>query len=424
MTSKNILNIGSLAIRDDSIIRKEFYQYSPYTTTFGNSDEIRIAIQSQDSYLLPCESYIYMLITATTEGANVPTDAEVNFVTNFASFLFSDVRYELNGVEIDRLRNVGRASTMKLLTASRTSQLNGFHYFCNSMSASSPRSVAVGNAAIPPKYFDIVIPLSVWFGFCDDYRKLILNCKHELILNRSRSTLNCVSGGGEAETAARVTLTLNKIQWKMPHITLSDGVKLKMLNYLSKNRKITIQHRSADLVEYPELPQATHNMWVVKSVSHVHRPRYVVVGLQTNRENLHIPNASRFDNCNVSDVRLHINSQIYPYNINEVNLNAGKYAELYDMYTRIQGSYYNDTEGPNLFCITYGTYQSTPLFAFDTSRADESLIDSTVDIKVEIKTSVNMPAGTAAFCLIIYDNEFTYSPFDGLVVRNTGMRDI
>lgn len=47
-------------VSDDSIMRKEIYPYSPYTTTYRKLNEIRIAIQSQDSYLLPCESFLYM----------------------------------------------------------------------------------------------------------------------------------------------------------------------------------------------------------------------------------------------------------------------------------------------------------------------------------------------------------------------------
>lgn len=204
----------------------------------------------------------------------------------------------------------------------------------------------------------------------------------------------------------------------MPHITLSDSVKLKMLNYLSKNRKIPIQYRSADLVEYPQLPQTNSHMWAVKTVSNVHRPRYVIVGLQTNRDNLHTADASSFDHCSITSVRLHMNSQIYPYNMNQIDIDGGQFSELYDMYTRIHSSYYNDTESANKFALTFGGFQASPLFAFDTSRADESLIDSAVDIKVEIKTMENIPANTAAFCLIIYDNEFTYSPFEGIVTRN------
>lgn len=423
MVGSSILNINALAVSDDSIIRKEIYPYSPYTTTYANSDEIRIAIQSQDSYLLPCESFIYMQITAHTSGTHDAAHNEINFVNNFASFLFNDVRYELNGVEIDRARNVGRASTMKLMIASRSSELVGYKSFCDALAKTSPRAVKPedANAAtdpFPTTTYDITLPLSAWFGFCDDYRKVILNCKHELILNRSANSLNCITGGAVANGATKIELKLNKIQWKMPHITLSDKFKLGMLNYLSKNRKIVIQHRSMDLVEYPQLPQTSSHMWQVKTVSHVNRPRFVVVGLQTNRDNLITANASQFDESNVREIRLHLNSQIYPYNMNEINLTSGQYAELFDMYSHIHSSYYNGAEAANPFGLSYLDYQSCPVFAFDTTRADESLIDSAVDIKVEIKTHANIPEKTAAFCLIIYDNEFTYSPFDGLVVRN------
>lgn len=117
-------------------------------------------------------------------------------------------------------------------------------------------------------------------------------------------------------------------------------------------------------------------------------------------------------------MRLHLNSQIYPYQMNEMNLTSGIFAELFETYAGIQSSYYNGTETINQFALGYSDFQPSPMFVFDTSRADESLIDSSVDIRIEMKARENIPANTAAHCLIIYDNEFTYSPFDGLVVRS------
>lgn len=422
MSGMNILNVSTLANQDDSIIRKEFYPYEPYTNSYGDSEEIRIAIQSQDTYLLPCESYLYLKITSSTVGTHGNNDAEVHFVNNLASYLFNDVRYELNGVEIDRLRNVGRSSMMKLLVASRTSQLRAYHSHCKTFEGVSPRGVRAAGVgpevALPNKSYDVVIPLSVWFGFCDDYRKVILNARHVLILNRSQNTLDCVKGGGAANTASRVSIAIDKIQWKMPHVSLADPIKLKMMNYLSKNRKITVQYRSMDFVEYPALPQTSSRMWPVKTVSHVNRPRYVVLGLQTNKVRVHTADASKFDICHITSVRLHLNSQIYPYNLNDVIIGGGIFSELYNMYMQIHQSYYNYSEAPNLFGLKFGKYQTSPLFAFDTTHADESLISTSVDIKIEIKASENLPVNTAAYCLIIYDNEFTYSPLDSLVVRS------
>lgn len=424
MVNDSILNIGSLAVNDDSIIRKEIYQYTPYSSTsFSPSDEIRICIQNKDAYLLPCESYIHMKIIARTAGTHTaatdgnPGDAEIYLIDNYGSFLFSDVRYELNNVEIDRVKNVGRSSIMKLRAASR-GYLNGYSHYCKAYKATIARSQDAAEIA-SGKVFDVVIPLSAWFGFCDDYRKIIVNCKHELVLNLARNSFECVRGGGDAATAARVTLSISKIEWKVPIVTLSDKVKLNMMGFLSKSRKIPMQYRSMEIFEYPLIPTNTTSMiWPVKTVSHVNRPRYVIVGLQEARKDNHIANASTFDICEVTELRLHLNSQIYPYNMGQLAIADGIFAELYNTYSQIQSSYYNGMEPVNPFNLSCAEFQNSPLFVFDTSRADESLINSAVDIKIEIKTAEAIPNNTAAYCVIIYQNEFTYSPFEGIVMRS------
>lgn len=57
------------------------------------------------------------------------------------------------------------------------------------------------------------------------------------------------------------------------------------------------------------------------------------------------------------------------------------------------------------------------MFAFDVSHSDESVKHGTVDIRLEIKATDNIPAKTTAFCLIIYENQFVYSPLDLIVEK-------
>lgn len=355
-----------------------------------------------------------MRIIAETTGTHADTDTEVSFANNFPSFLFSDCRYELNSVEISRTKNLGRATTMKNLVASR-SQLNGYSEYCKTMKISTPRSANLAETIV----YDVTIPLSAWFGFCDDYRKILVNSRHELILTMSKESLDSCTGGGAGNGAATVSLKLDKVVWKMPTITLSDRVKLNMLNYLEKNRKIGIQYRSMEMLEYPKIPDGTTNfIWQVKTVPYLSRPRFVILGLQVARKNVRVKDASKFDSCNVSEARLHLNSQIFPYNMNEINVEEGLCSELFSTYAAIQSSYYNGMEQVNPFGLGYQDFQDSPLFVFDTSRTDESLLSSVVDIKVELKAREAFPANTACYALIIYDSEFIYSPFDSVVVRN------
>lgn len=189
-----------------------------------------------------------------------------------------------------------------------------------------------------------------------------------------------------------------------------------MNNFYKK--RLAIQHRSWGLYEYPELPQTTDNIWSVRTVSQLNIPRYVLVAFQLDKNDSKIADASKFNSVHIKRVRLHLNSNIYPYHMHEVDIGAGMFAELYEAYANIHSSYYNNMEAKNLFAIDFKNFQSNVLFAFDTSRADESVKNGTVDIRVEINATTNLPAKTSAFCLIIYENEFIYSPFDGLVVRS------
>lgn len=410
----DILNIEATAARDDSIIKKEFYTYTPYTNSFDESEEIRILIQNQDSFLLPCESYLYMQVIVTTErnDAAAADKDKIKFSNNFPSFLFNNARYELNGVEIDRIKNVGITSTMKLLTASCQSNTIGYYRFNESFMAKSAQN------AVKDIVYDVMIPLSIWFGFCDDYRKVILNSRHELILNRARNSMNCVHGGKEDATSTDVKIKVSKLEWKMPHITLADKVKLHMNSYISKNKQIAIQHRTWDLYEYPVLPTTAKHMWTIKTVSHLNKPRYVLVGFQHDKMDKKTADASKFSSVKLNSVRLHLNSNVYPYHMHEFDIGGGRYSELYQAYANIQSSYYNGAENKNLFANTFGKFQSDVIFAFDTSRSDDAISNGAIDIKLEFKAEENIPDKTTAFCLIIYESEFVYSPFDGTVLRS------
>lgn len=220
----NKLDVKNTPTSDDSITSIQYHAYNPYTTSFNNSDEIRIAIQQQDLYVLPHESVIYIegksQITAVN-GQN--EDNEVNFINNAAAFLFDEIRYELNNFEIDRCKNVGITSTMKGYVSFGSTDLKQLKIAGWDMNES-----ADGN-------FNFCIPLKTLFGFAEDYKNIIINAKHELILMRSRSDVNMFKG-----TNDRAKFTINKIQWKMPHIQVSDAEKLKLLKHIEHKKPILL----------------------------------------------------------------------------------------------------------------------------------------------------------------------------------------
>lgn len=395
-----ILNVGGSVRNDDSIVKKEYHTYTPYTQAYGNNDEIRINIQSQDLYILPSESYILLEVYTTfTRAAGAAANA-VTFVNNFASFFFSEIRYELNGVEIDRCKNPGITANMKRYAAHRLDNLFQMHQIYENTTVAENRT------------YRFIVPLSGILGFADDYNKILMNAKHELILVRSRNDTNVYTGGDGA--TSHVNFEFRKVHWKIPHIQLSDQSKLRMLRYLDKKRTINMPFRSWELYEIPQLPQANKHIWTVKSATSLNKPRFIIVGFQTNRNNAATASSAHFDNCTISDIKLYLNNDVFPYNNLDTNFGQGNYQEIFAALLQIQMSYYG-CNSYNPFSMTLTDFNSRPLFAFDCSRSDESLVNSTVDVRIEINARENIPANTTAFCLIIHDNIVTYSPFDGII---------
>lgn len=397
-----ILSIGSTPVRDDTIIKKQHVVYDPYTSSYGNNDEIRISIHSQDHYILPSESYLVLELKYAPKTAAGAAIGEAKYDGFFWGYLFSEARYEINNIEIDRVKNPGVTAKMKNLCACPTSRSR----LVQQLKAFDGTIITANNL------IQFIIPLNMLFGFCDDYNKIIMNAKHELILVRSRNDTNIYNCATDS-----YDVNISKLRWKVPVVQLSDHARLSMLKYLERKRTISVPYRSWDLYELPAVPQTSKHIWTVKSTSQMNKPRYVFVGFKHNRQAI-AADAAGFDVCNISDVRLHLNSETFPYDNFKSHTRAGFCQELYYAFAQIQGAYYPEYKGSNPFPLTYETFAAQPIYAFDCSRTNESLLSGSVDIRLEISASGNIPENTAAYCLIIHENQFEYSPFSGIVVKS------
>ncbi|KAL4083939.1 hypothetical protein QTP88_029255 [Uroleucon formosanum] len=155
--------------------------------SLSNNDEIRISVLNMDSYTLPCESYIYI------EGkVNKPADAvgEVRFSNNGLAFLFSEMRYEINGIEIQKFKSPGVSSCLKAYCSYTPNYLNALENSAwdSAMDSEDNKKCMTNNV------FTGCIPLKHLFGFCEDYKKILFNCNQQLILNRASTDLDACYG--------------------------------------------------------------------------------------------------------------------------------------------------------------------------------------------------------------------------------------
>ena len=256
--------------------------------------------------------------------------------------------------------------------------------------------------------FVFCIPLKLLLGFAEQYKRIILNVKQELILTRSSSDNNAVV----LNAVDKYKLQLTKINWRIPYIYVSDEYRDRLLSIVDRDLPIKLAFRRWELQEYPTLPETKQLTWTIKTVAQTEKPRYIIVGFQTDRKNNIAKNASHFDLCDLHNIKLYLNSQYYPYD----NLNGSK-ETLYEMYKGFQSSYYDGSEDePVLDRSDYLLY--APIIVIDCSHQSDLLKTGSVDVRLEIESTQNFPPKTTAYCLLISDNLLVYLPLSGVIRKS------
>lgn len=230
----SVLNVTEKLFVDNSIISSELHTYQPFVTSkFDYNDEIRIPIQELDTYTLPCESFLYIEGRLTKDDGSKAT--KLTFINNGVSYLFREVRYEINGITIDSIRNVGLTSTMKGYLSFNTNEsikLQNAGWFPK---AGSSMTVTEKGA------FNVCIPLKMLMGFFEDYRKIMMGMKQELVLIRASNDLDAVVCEDGSEIPK---VSIDKLCWKIPHITVDIPQQLALAKILEKNIDINMAFRS------------------------------------------------------------------------------------------------------------------------------------------------------------------------------------
>ncbi|XP_072375135.1 uncharacterized protein [Diabrotica undecimpunctata] len=399
----DILNVLGQPFSDTTIEDYRFQQYQPFSTANLNyNDEIRNSIQDLDALTLPCNSYIYIEGKISTDQNRLPT--KFKLINNGISFLFRELRYELNGVIIDVVRNIGLVSTLK-----------------NYLSYNENESKLLQNSGWFPKdgnllidahgNFNVCIPLKIWSGLFEDFRKVVVNMRQELILIREKDDLDAVIATDESE---KPKIQLNKLYWNVPHILPNISEQLRLNKIIRSNVDLPIKFRSWELIEYPTLNNATRHTWPVKTSTKLESPRHIAIAFQNGRKGKLLKDMSKFDHCNLTNVRVFLNSEKFPYHDLHLDFDTNRFATLYEMFANFQESYYHIQTNQPIFNPEEFKV-NTPIAYIDCSRQKEILQRGSVSLRLEFETSKNVGDTVSAYCLILHEKEFNYNPLTKIV---------
>ena len=263
--------------------------------------------------------------------------------------------------------------------------------------------------------------MDMLLGVFEDFDKVLVGIKQELILKIARNSVNAIfttadePAAGLADPIPKVTI--DEIQWFIPHILASDSEKLTIQNAVAESKSFNINFRSYELHMMPSYPTGTtRHTWSVKTTNQLEKPRYVIFGFQTGRDNAARKRCDEFDHCNLKNIKVFLNSEYYPYSDLNLNFEKMDIAKAYEMFVRFQNSYYNNTL-PDPIIDREEFISKYPVLVIDCSKQNESIKEGVVDMKIDLETGSNVDAGTIAYCLIILRKEFEYNPITNDVTK-------
>ena len=439
----DILQITEDIPVDDSIYEYEYKEYNPIAGNIGdlNRGSIVIVIEAQDIYTHPAESFLIV------EGELIKNDNtrylendEVALINNGIMYLFSDVRYHLASHEIEVLQNPGHASTMLGMLKfpddfSKSQGLNqcwikdtgagdadtgnngneGFklrrNYIIN-MPADTNGNSNKGT-------FSFKIPLKYFFGFCEDYRKILYGMQQKLTLTRTgdnNAILKGIAAAGGA--AAEGKVNLKKISWFMPHVIPSDAYRLQLDKIIERKEKIPVGYRMLQCDNIPVPPANGNFTWRLGVKSSPDIPRFIIVGFQTNKNNDQTTNPAIFNHCEVRNIYITLNAKRYPDIDYENDFRINKFSRIYGDAATFRKKFYNMDELVSNHNINPVDYKNLyPLFVFDVTKQSEKLKTSVSDIHIKASFNVNIPNNTMAYAVIISDRLFHFVS-DGSKITN------
>ena len=419
----SILRITDPILKDDSIDKYEEIEYEPVAGTNLNSSgqDIRLTIETQDIFTHPSESYLIVEGRLLKNDNNSYGNNDIITLTNNGIMhLFKRIRYDLSGQEIENIMNVGQATTMMGLLKypddfSKSKGLNQLWYKDTTTDANDDnagyayRRFYIVRNSNPRGSFSFRIPLKYIFGFCEDYDKVVYGLKHNLTLTRNddnnaifKSNLN----DGAVPPVDNVVdgkVILSKISWFMPHVTPADKDKMELYKIIERKEKIPVGYRMIQC-DSASIPQAIAFSWRLSVKSSPEVPRFIIVGFQTNKIGNQKTNPSLFDNVNVSNIYVMLNSMRYPTADYNISFLGQKYSRVYGDVAEFRSKFFNMDElisSPNINPTEYRTLY--PLFLFDVSKQSEKLKYSTTDIQIKMHFSANVPPNTQAYAVIISD---------------------
>ena len=413
-----ILNIDDRFEEADSI---KSYEYSAYLPTSGSNlntpGTITIHIESQDEFYHPRKSYLLVEGELLKQDGRYTVGSDVALCNNGVMHLFSNVKYEIGGQEIESVNNPGIAGVLMGAAKFPFAYTAGAGLMqCWSPNTADSQIINTKGYEARKKYiitnskpvgtFSFIVELENVFGFVEDYDKVIYGMRQKLTLVRKGDNDAIVRTTGAG--AGKVNLT--KVSWMMPRVLPSDKAKTKLYGIIEEKGKMDIafRMRQCNVAGIPE--NVTSFDWRLGVRTAPEKPRHILVALQEDKTDNQEKNASVFDNLKVIQMSVVLNDTKYPGRDVTADFEKNQFIEYYKMFSSFVQDYYGLDPLTSTNFMDPLTYKTLfPIFYFDVSKQSERFNHSVVDATIRMRFGgTGVPKKCIAHALIISDRRMVF----------------
>ena len=367
--NNEVYNLKSSVYVDNSIESKEYQTFIPQSKANFNTTghTIEIQIPASDVYYLPAESFLEIKGRLLRENDQAhDAAAQITLINNAVMYMFSSIQYRLGGQVMETLNYPGQTTSMLGLLSypddfNSTAGLNqcwskdtSSHADSDKFQASvlapaaNYRPTSNGNynegfdirrkllmSADPRGSFSFIIPFSHIFGF-SEYTRVVYNLEHILKFVRASDNL-AIYRTNDAD-AGKINLT--EIRWIMPKV-IPSPIKRSELLELTKKKSVIPLHFCARSDDHTTVNANVRSFeWNLNSSAGVEKPRWLIIGLQTNKNMTQEQNPAIFDHVRLNSVCVKLNGMRYPSDNIDIDYTKNDYVRLYKMAEDFKKEYY------------------------------------------------------------------------------------
>jgi hypothetical protein len=253
--------------------------------------------------------------------------------------------------------------------------------------------------------FRFSVKLEDIFGFATDYHRVMYGFVHTLTLIRNVNHDDAMFGVTGADKGI---VKFSKISWILPHVEPSQVANYELVKLINEQRTLSIDFRARQCLT-TVVPNSDTFLWRLGVRTSPEKPRFIVVGFQTDREGSLQKNLGLFDHCNLKNTYVLLNNQRYPAMDYNADFPKNHYNKLYREFYQFMQKFYGIGESVTSTSVDPIAYKHLfPLIVYDVSRQSERIQQAVLDITIQCYFSAAVQAKTKAYCLMISDRRLKY----------------